>query len=328
MRKFSFLLLILALVSLSFGIPLSKAAATDEVQLFKVADSDNTTLGENITYTYTIVNNTGDNLTGLQLLDDKIGNIDIPDQLSAGDSITVTRSYSVSQSDYSDNANVLVNIATLTGSENITVTATESVALNPYKGSLQVFKEANRDSATVGDTITYTYRVINNGLVEIISISLIDDKLGAVPLVSDNVTVLALAPGDSVTATASYKIVFSDVLAGAVNNTATVTGVDPDGRPVSANSDEIVVSTNVIKSLLNKAETLRLSGVPGKGIESAPGLQKPFNPNSQAGEHAGKKDGNGSTEKNKGQETNGNSGQNQEQGMNNNSGKGHGKNNK
>jgi len=38
-----------------------------------------------------------------------------------------------------------------------------------------------------------------------------------------------------------------------------------------------------------KADILKDSGVPGKGLENAPGLQKPFNPNSQAAEHAGKK---------------------------------------
>jgi len=38
-----------------------------------------------------------------------------------------------------------------------------------------------------------------------------------------------------------------------------------------------------------KAEVLMDGGVPGKGLENAPGLQKPFNPNSQAAEHAGKK---------------------------------------
>ncbi|NQT66574.1 MAG: hypothetical protein HQ569_03220 [Actinobacteria bacterium] len=40
---------------------------------------------------------------------------------------------------------------------------------------------------------------------------------------------------------------------------------------------------------LTKAETLLNSGVPGKGLENAPGLDKPFNPNSQADENAGKK---------------------------------------
>ena len=40
---------------------------------------------------------------------------------------------------------------------------------------------------------------------------------------------------------------------------------------------------------MTKAEILKLSGVPGKGIKKAPGLQKLFNPKSQAAEHAGKK---------------------------------------
>ena len=39
-----------------------------------------------------------------------------------------------------------------------------------------------------------------------------------------------------------------------------------------------------------KAYILKESGVPGKGLDKAPGLQKPFNPKSKAGEHAGKKD--------------------------------------
>lgn len=38
-----------------------------------------------------------------------------------------------------------------------------------------------------------------------------------------------------------------------------------------------------------KADILKDSGVPGKGIDTAPGLQKEFNPKSQAAEHAGKK---------------------------------------
>jgi len=315
MRKFSFLLLILVLVCLSFGTSTSRVAAADGVQLIKVASSDNATLGDTIIYTYTIINNTMENCFEAKLVDNKIGKINIPDQLPAGDNITATASYVVTVTDYSDNATELVNIATFTGRENITATATERVTLNPYKASLQVFKEAKTDSAAVGDTITYTYKVVNNGLVDITKISLSDDKLGAIPLLSDNVTIFSLAPGDSVTVTASYKVVFSDLLSGTIKNTATVTGVDPDGRPVSGISSEVVVSTDVVKSLLSKYEVLKLSGVPGKGIENAPGLQKTFNPNSQAGEHAGKKDGNGNMENNS-QEMNSNQGK----------GNGHGKN--
>lgn len=37
-----------------------------------------------------------------------------------------------------------------------------------------------------------------------------------------------------------------------------------------------------------KADILKDSGVPGKGLDTAPGLQKEFNPKSQAAKHAGK----------------------------------------
>lgn len=52
---------------------------------------------------------------------------------------------------------------------------------------------------------------------------------------------------------------------------ATITGI-----PASS-------SSFINKWLLFKAEILKLLGVPGKGIDKAPGLQKPFNPKSQAG---------------------------------------------
>jgi hypothetical protein len=78
-------------------------------------------------------------------------------------------------------------------------------------------------------------------------------------------------------------------LPGPLVNTAKVTGTDPDGKSISATSEAVSVSLTINKSLLTKAEILKLSGVPGKGIEKAPGLQKPFNPKSKAAEHAGKK---------------------------------------
>ena len=332
MHKFVRWFLILAVVSLSLGLPLSRVYAEEGVLLAKIASSDNATLGDNITYTYTITNNTSDNLTGLKLVDNKIGEIDIPDQLLPGENITATGSYIVSPTDYSDNATQLVNIATLTSSENITATATKSVPLNPYKAALQVTKKADKNIAVLGDMITYTYNVINAGVVEIKNVSLNDNKLGNIPLLSDNVTITSLVPGEKITAVALYKVVFSDLLAGSIKNTATVTGEDPNGKPVIGSSAEIKVSTNIIKALLTKAEVLKLSGVPGKGIDKAPGLKKPFNPNSQASENAGKKDGKGNLEKNKGQDMTGNFEQNQEQNqeqeMNKNKEKEHGKNNK
>lgn len=290
MHKFIRTFLILSMVSMFLGLQANPVSAQSEILLTKTASSDNATMGDSVTYTYIIANNTSDNLTGLELTDDKIGEITILKELPAGESITATASYTVSLADYSNNATELVNIATLTSNENMTATASASVTLNKYQASLQVTKTADKHVATYGDKITYTYIVTNNSTVTITDISLDDDKLGNIPLLSDNSTVTSLEPGKNITAVATYEVVFADLKTGAIKNTATVTGIDPSGNAITASSGEVKVDTKIIKALLSKAQLLQLSGVNGKGIENAPGLHKQFNPNSQAIDHAGKKE--------------------------------------
>lgn len=70
-------------------------------------------------------------------------------------------------------------------------------------------------------------------------------------------------------------------------------------KPGYGISDNITVTDN---TTMTKAEILKERGVPGKGIDEAPGLQKPFNPNSNAAENAGNK--NQVKEKNKIKSTN------------------------
>jgi len=67
-------------------------------------------------------------------------------------------------------------------------------------------------------------------------------------------------------------------------------GIVPEGTLVSAATDPVSVSLYINKWLLFKAGIFKLSGLPGKVIAKALGLQKLFNPKSQAAEHAGKKD--------------------------------------
>ncbi len=54
-------------------------------------------------------------------------------------------------------------------------------------------------------------------------------------------------------------------------------------------------ATGGVASTAKKAAILIKSGVPGVGLVNAPGLQKPFNPNSRAAERAGKKNKNSSS---------------------------------
>jgi len=154
---------------------------------------------------------------------------------------------------------------------------------NAQEPGLTVTKTADKTSASPGDNITYTYVITNTSNNVTANLTLTDNKLGSIALSSTS-----LNPGENITATANYTVTVSD-LPGPITNTATVQGKDPAGNTVSATSNTVSDSLTVNKSLLTKAEILKLSGVPGKGISKAPGLQKPFNPKSQAAEHAGKK---------------------------------------
>ena len=162
-----------------------------------------------------------------------------------------------------------------------------TVANAQDEAGLSISKGADKTSASVGETITYTYTITNEtDNVTISNIILKDDKLGTISLNgSDNIT---LAPGDNVTAIATYTVLEKD-LPGPLVNTATASGTDPDGNTITDDAS-FEVKLTYYKRLLTKATILRLSGVPGKGIEKAPGLQKLFNPKSHAAEHAGKKE--------------------------------------
>lgn len=54
-------------------------------------------------------------------------------------------------------------------------------------------------------------------------------------------------------------------------------------------TDTRVFDITISVPVPTKADILKGSGVPGKGLDTAPGLQKEFNPKSQAGENAGQK---------------------------------------
>ncbi len=258
---------------------------TASLQLTKVANPSPAAVGDNITYTYTITNNGNVTISNITLEDVSLGAISLSNTtLAPGNSTTATATYTVAQADL---PGPIDNTATVSGtdpdSKTVTASATASVELT-YNAGLQVTKVADRETASFNETITYTYAITNNGDATVSNITLADDKIPAVSLSSDNTT---LAAGQSITAKGTYKVSIKDFFRKkAIINKADVTGVDPQGKLVTASATATV---SVNKSLFWKHDILKRSGVPGKGIDKAPGLQKPFNPKSQAAEHAGKK---------------------------------------
>lgn len=86
----------------------------------------------------------------------------------------------------------------------------------------------------VGSVIHYNFTVKNTGNVVVTNLEIADPMLTATSI---TVTPNVLAPGETATATASYTVVFTDVVNGKVVNSALVIGDDPQGDPVIDISD-------------------------------------------------------------------------------------------
>jgi hypothetical protein len=132
-------------------------------------------------------------------------------------------------------------------------------------------------TASQGDNISYNYVITSTCNTTIDSLVLTDDKFGSISLPATSI-----ATGENISASYEYTVAAAD-LPGPISNTATVTGVSSDNLTYSASAKSSVTLSTWIESILTKAGILRSRGVPGKGIDHAPGLQKPFNPNSHMG---------------------------------------------
>jgi plastocyanin len=280
-----YLPLVISVVALLMPVSMANVSAQGELSISKKADKTSAAVGDNITYTYTIVNNGNVTVDNITLEDDKLEPIEPFNKtsLAPGDNVTATATYTVEEDDL---PGPLINIATVSGTDPDGNTIADNISFEvklTYTASIQVTKTANKTTASPGDNITYTYTVTNTGNITADNVTLEDDKLGEL------MSGVTLSPGKSVTTTTTYEVKTSDFWKlKPITNTATVTATGPDGNSISAKSEQVSVVAN--KLLMFKALILKLSGVPGKGIENAPGLQKPFNPKSQAAEHAGKKD--------------------------------------
>ncbi|MDO5494793.1 MAG: hypothetical protein Q4G64_03685, partial [bacterium] len=178
--------------------------------------------------------------------------------LPVGGAVTCTASYTVTAEDLEDAATgqkfaTVDNEASVEGAtpsgEQVTDRDDESVPTQcPSCGRLDITKASDLEDtvwddgkASAGDQITYTLTVTNPGRVDVHNVLISDPLPGLSPLacvVTGSETVWlndgtqSMAPGDSVTCTATYTVTTDDVAAGVVANTATAEGETVDGTPV------------------------------------------------------------------------------------------------
>ena len=222
------------------GAPLTATSFTDTpipatpaITLDKQASAPTALIaGSTIDYTFLVTNTGNVTLTFIGISDPKVGPVTCPvTTLQPTASTTCVKTYTLTQADV--DAGQVVNNATATGTPPTgapvtgTDTTTTLIAANP---GIVLDKQAGTPTGNkAGDTVPYTFLVTNSGTVTLTGILLSDTKVGAVscPLSSLN-------PAETMTCTATYTLLQSDVDAGHVTNSATVFGAPPAGAPVSA----------------------------------------------------------------------------------------------
>jgi len=211
---------------------------SSSMSVAKVPSSATARVGDSVTYTYT-VNNTGSiTINALSLSDDKLGAVATDKTtLAPGENAIGTITYTVLEGDLPGPlTNIVTAAATDSLNQPVTATATATVALT-YTASLNVAKVPSSTTAVVGDQVTYTYTVSNTGNVTLSSLTLSDDKIGAITPAKTS-----LAAGETTTGTATYTVLEGD-LPGPLTNIVTVTATDSQNQPVTTTATATVTLT-------------------------------------------------------------------------------------
>ena len=228
-------------------LPAPQIAVVKHAQL--TADANGNALanpGDQITYTFTVTNPGNVTLHDVSVTDPKAGATTCAATTlapQASTTCTATEPYSVTQADV-DHGSV-DNTATAHGTPptGTAVTATDSATVpTPVRNPRLLLEKsaALNDTAggtdgfaDVGETIDYTFRVLNIGNVTVTDIAVTDDLAGTVTC---NVTTLAPLAVAQCAATDPYAVTQADFDAGVIHNTATAAGAF-DGDPVTSNPD-------------------------------------------------------------------------------------------
>ncbi|WBL19807.1 DUF7507 domain-containing protein [Citricoccus sp. NR2] len=218
-------------------------------------------VGESVQYSFTATNSGNVTLTGVSITDPMVGLSELsyswPGEvgvLAPGESVTASATYVLTQADV--DAGVVVNAATAEGtpppsvdpsdpenpvpSDPVETPPVEEVTVLPPVPGISLEKSSELVGDVVaGESVTYSFEATNTGNVTLSDVVITDPMVGLSELsYSWPGEVGVLAPGESVTASATYVLTQADVDAGEVANTAWATGtppVDPQhpGEPVS-----------------------------------------------------------------------------------------------
>jgi uncharacterized repeat protein (TIGR01451 family) len=229
---------------------------TSGLSIVKSADAESVEVGQTITYSFLVTNTGNVTVTDPAVTDTEFSGagdlsaIDCPaGALAPGEDITCTATYTVEQADV--DAGSITNVATVDGSVPDGVDPIDDVPSNEVvvdtdpQPALTLTKTADVEQiGEVGEVVTYSFLLENTGNVTITDAQIDDSgftgggELSPITCPADT----TLAPGESVTCTATYTVVAADLEGDAgISNTAVGTGTTPAGGLIESAASTVVI---------------------------------------------------------------------------------------
>ncbi len=244
-------------------LPSPSISVTKEGTYVDTNNDGITSVGDRINYSFVVRNTGNTSLSNVIITDPKVTIVGaaIPTlAYNTSNSTVFTAQYVITQADI--NAGVVYNLATAEGTSpkgvKVTNTSTDptpcaTCPINPSCPTCTItqlaqspkiglmlsgdFQDENNDGyAQIGETILYTYTIMNMGNVPLSNVYINDPKVG---LSMSNGTInMPIGAMDNTTFSASYSITQEDIVATHVTNQATVFGTSPLGVIVQDLSDD------------------------------------------------------------------------------------------
>lgn len=237
-----------------------EAAQTPSLSVVKIVDSGAPygTVGAAVTFTITVTNTGNVTLTGVQVTDANATGLDCNGEtagapttvtLAPDQSVDCTATHVVTQDDIDDSSFTNVAVATVpdgpTGQGSVTVSAAQRPAMTIDK----VVADGSPYSAVNAD-VTFTVTVTNTGNTTLTGVAVTDPLADVLTCGTGkgDTSGLTLAPGATLTCTATHTVTQDDIDAGSITDTATASS--DTTKPVS--DDAIATAATEAGLLLDK----------------------------------------------------------------------------
>ncbi|HYH48806.1 MAG TPA: hypothetical protein VEG38_04590 [Acidimicrobiia bacterium] len=200
-----------------------------------------TAVGEPVPYSFTVTNYGNLPLKDITVRDPFVDQVSCPaTEVGPGEQIVCTAAHTTTQEDL--DSGQVANIAEVTGTDSnggkVTAHSAAVTVRALFDPAVTIVKSTPATTfSSVGQQIPYTFTVTNVGNVTLDGIVVTDPKVGQV-----NCPSRRLASTSTRTCTASYTVKQADLDAGEIVNQASVTGLAPGGREISAVSNQHVLS--------------------------------------------------------------------------------------